>query len=154
MQTLIHLFFAFIGTWGFTVYFNTPRHLVFITSLNGMFAYAIYLLVQHLTAGNSLSLFISSAVAALTVNLVAQILARVKKAPVIAFSTPGIVTLVPGGISYSMMRAFTLGQTVPALNFARDTIFVAGAIALGIGLGSGAYHLLYKLLPKKMKGKI
>lgn len=123
---------AMLGVWAFAVLFHAPKKYYLPCAFNGAVGWAAYLL---LTAGG-----LSSALACLYATLVLTLLSRsfaiVMRAPVTIFLVTGIFPLVPGaGIYYTAYYLMT-GDLAAGSAKGIDTFLVAGAIALGILLGS------------------
>lgn len=92
-----------------------------------------YLSVQSVLATSMASFFIAFA---------SQIFARRLKSPVIVFTLPGLIPLVPGGMAYNMMRAFVEGEMILGFQFATNTFLTAGALALGLSINGAFFQLI------------
>ena len=86
--------------------------------------------------------FIATITASFMIAFASQIFARRLKTPVIVFTLPGLIPLVPGGAAYNMMRAFVEGNTELGFQFATTTFLTAGALALGLSI-NGAFFQLF-----------
>lgn len=123
---------AMLGVWAFAVLFHSPKKYYLPCALNGAVGWAVYLI---LTAGG-LSSALSCLYATLILTLLSRCFAIVMRAPVTIFLVTGIFPLVPGaGIYYTAYYLMT-GDLVAGSAKGVDTFLVAGAIALGILLGS------------------
>ena len=85
---------------------------------------------------------LSTIIASFFIAFFSQIFARRVRTPVIIFTLPGLIPLVPGGLAYNTMRAFVEGNTELGILSARDTFLTAGALALGLAI-NGAFFQLF-----------
>lgn len=123
---------AMLGVWAFAVLFHAPQKYYLPCAFNGAVGWAAYL---FLTAGGHSSV-LACLLATLILTLLSRCLAIVMRAPVTIFLVTGIFPLVPGaGIYYTAYYLMT-GDLVAGTARGVDTFLVAGAIALGILLGS------------------
>ena len=58
------------------------------------------------------------------------------RVPVLIIAVPGIIPLVPGVGAYSTMLALVKGDYIGTLTIGTETLFAAGAIAVGIALAT------------------
>lgn len=125
---LTEILVAFAATIGFAIIFNvSPRYLV-VGGLSGAIGWLIYLLMGYSNFG----IF----VAAVGIGLMAEIGARVLHIPVLLIAVPGIIPLVPGVQAYRTMLSLVRGDYLGALTNGTETLFVAGAIAVGIAVAT------------------
>lgn len=133
---LIELILAFISSLAFAVVFNVPvRYL-----LPGALAGAIGWLIFRFLGGANTAIFF----AALGIGLLAEVGARMFRVPVLIIAVPGIIPLVPGAGAYSTMLALVKGDYIGALTIGTETLFAAGAIAVGIALATVPLRLVRK----------
>ena len=66
------------------------------------------------------------------------------RVPVLIIAVPGIIPLVPGAGAYSTMLALVKGDYIGALTIGTETLFAAGAIAVGIALATVPLRLVRK----------
>ena len=114
----------------FAALFHSPRRCVVSASLVGMAGYGVYLAVAALFS----SVVGANFIAALVVAALAELLARVQKAPAIIFALIGIIPLVPGAGLYRTMLALVLKSYGEAAAIGVETVLSAGSIALGIAV--------------------
>ena len=133
---LIELILAFISSLAFAVVFNVPvRYLV-----PGALAGTIGWLIFRSLGGTNTAIFF----AALGIGLLAEVGARMFRVPVLIIAVPGIIPLVPGVGAYSTMLALVKGDYIGALTIGTETLFAAGAIAVGIALATVPLRLVRK----------
>ena len=105
-EILIQLLAAFFGSLGFTLLFGQRRRYVFVSSLGGLFAWAVYLLAERLIGMS----FVSNLLAAAFSVLYAELLATLSKDPSTYFVYPSIVPLIPGDLFYYSLAGVYLGE--------------------------------------------
>lgn len=137
MRLLLPCLYAFIATAGFCLLYHLQRRILALAALGGALAWGVYLLGGCVTSNDIMRSFL----AALLVSAYAELLARVKRAPVTAFLIPGILPLVPGGGIYYTMEFCIRGDMDRFLSTGLHTFGIAGAIALGILLISSLVRL-------------
>lgn len=125
---LILLITSFLGAIGFALVFQSSiRHLL-LDGVAGLAAEAVYLLAGAGGCSDFLCAFLS----ALSVTLLAEVLARIRKAPTIVFLLPGIVPIVPGSSLYYMMSALVFRTYDSAVTYGRATLYISVGIVTGI----------------------
>ena len=133
---LTELTVAFVATLAFAVVFNVPvRYL-----LPGALAGTIGWLIFRSFGGANTAIFFAS----LGIGLLAEGGARMLRVPVLIIAVPGIIPLVPGVGAYSTMLALIKGDFIEALAKGTETLFAAGAIAVGIALATVPLRLVQK----------
>ncbi|MEG0275982.1 MAG: threonine/serine exporter family protein [Coprobacillus sp.] len=150
MNEIIQCITAFVGCLGFTFIFRIHKNIKFaiMGSLIGTLGWVVYLLTDTLS-----NIFLQSFIAMLTVALLAEIMARIYKAPATIFIIVGCFPLVPGsGIYYTMLYA------VQGLNdaFADSLISTLGigiSLALAILISSTILQV-YKIIKTKNYAKV
>lgn len=135
---IIHFGSSFITAFGFTILYNIPKKVVIPAALTGAVGWTThFFLMNYFMTVN----FIATIIASFFIAFVSQVFARKLKKPVILFTLPGIIPLVPGGLVYNMMRAFVEGNTELGFQFAVNTFLTAGALALGLSINSAVFQL-------------
>lgn len=139
LDLFIHFSASFITALGFSVLYNIPRNTIIPAGITGGLGWTIYFLfVNYLGIMD----FIATITASFMIAFASQIFARRLRTPVIIFTLPGLIPLVPGGAAYNMMRAFVEGNTELGFQFATTTFLTAGALALGLSI-NGAFFQLF-----------
>lgn len=137
-ELLIQFISSYIVSTAFSILYSVPKKLLPYTGLVGATGYIIsYLLLNYLDWTN----FIATTIASFIIGLMSQLFAQKLKTPVIIFTMPGIIPLVPGGAAYNMMRAFIEGNADLGISFGTETLLAGGALALGLALNSAIFQL-------------
>ncbi|MDN6195247.1 MAG: threonine/serine exporter family protein [Atopostipes suicloacalis] len=136
---IIHFGSSFITAFGFTILYNIPRKAIIPASITGAVGWTSYF---FLTNYFSVFDFIATIIASFFIAFASQIFARKLKTPVIIFTLPGLIPLVPGGTAYNMMRAFFEGNSDLGFQFATSTFLTAGALALGLSINGAFFQLI------------
>ena len=136
MNLVIEIFVAFLATLAFAIVFNVPVRCLLYSGGAGALGWFVF---RILGSGND-AIFMAS----LAVGLAAEFGARKIKVPVQALGVPGIIPLVPGGIAYSTMLSVVKGETGAAISQGVETLFSAGAIAVGIALAGIPFRFMKK----------
>lgn len=144
MIYITQFIFSFIATVGFGIFYNIPRSSIFYAGLTGSFGWIAYFYFKSLTVSPSFSNFMASIV----VGLFGEIFARIDKKPVTVFVIPGIIPLVPGYGIYLTMISLIQKDFNKATSIGFETIFVSGAIAIGVILIS-SFAKIYKKIKAK-----
>ena len=127
---------AMAGVWAFGVLFHAPSRSYFFCALAGAISWGVYAGAIRL----GWSVFPATAASAMCLTLYSRVLAVRQRLPSTIFIVTGIFPIVPGaGIYYTayylVMKDYSLA-TAKGL----ETLAAAGAIALGILVGSELPH--------------
>lgn len=145
----IQCIFVFISMAGFSILFEIPKKHIVPCSLNAMICWAIYVaLVNYTDAGT----FWANFIPILIVDLIAQIFARVLKAPVTSFLLGGILPLVPGFSIYRTAHLLILRDPRASASLTQ-TLLIAGSIALAIFLMDTLVGMFFRAVAAMKKGK-
>lgn len=134
------IIYSFLSTIGFAVLFNIPKGSILMSGINGAAGWAIYMIINNIYSSPVAATFL----AAITVGLIGEILAKHFKKPATVFIIPGIVPLVPGAGTYYTMLAIVEKNFLEAANIGTETLFIAGSIASGIIISSSLIKVLKK----------
>lgn len=145
MTWIIQAFLSLIIAISFAIIFNAPRKKLLACGVVGMSGWMIYSGYSMLT-GDSVQ---ASFAGAFVVALAAHILSKRFKMPMILFSVPGIILLVPGGLAYNAMRNVVENDYLTAISFASRAFMTSGAIAMGLVFAEVLMQLIFKYLRKK-----
>jgi len=138
LDFIIHFTSSFLTALGFSVLYNIPRKTIIPAGITGAIGWTSYFfLVNYLGAVD----FLATIIASFFIAFASQIFARYFKTPVIIFTLPGLIPLVPGGSAYNMMRAFVEGYMNLGLEYGMNTFLTAGALALGLSLNGVVFQL-------------
>ena len=138
---ILNCLYAFLSSLGFGVLFNIRDKNLIIASVGGALGWFTYLLSRKLQPSEIFSLFL----AAMVVSIYSEIMARVFKTPVTIFIICGIIPLVPGGGMYYATLEAVKGNFDASLSKGVETLFSAGAIAIGIVFVSSISTIFKKI---------
>lgn len=150
---ILHLILEFIladvATICFGILMNIPRRAYLPGGIIGGIVWILYILMYyHLHLG----LAMSNLIAAVAISILSLMAARRMRMPMIIFNVPALVSFVPGGQAYQVVRNFVLGHNDIAFSYLYQVIVIAGAITLGFGLGDVINAALH-YRPKRWKNR-
>jgi len=121
-----------VGCVGFAILFNIHGKGVYLSSLGGLFTWMVYLLVVQFGG----TVIAANFWASLFAGFFAEIMARIRKKPAIAYLVVAIFPLLPGaGVYYTMNYAVRRQMDLFTATGLR-TAAIAGIMAVGILLAS------------------
>ena len=133
---------AALGAAGFGIVFRARPRVLLPGSILGGAGYVLYMLGQFFGLGAVSSSLIGAAL----VGFLGEILARKMKTPALAVTTVAAIPLVPGYGLYQTMLYFVEGQNQLAVNQGVETLLVAAAIAVALGIAAAvSRHLSQRL---------
>lgn len=144
-DALIQIISGFVGTVGFAIILNIRGKRLLVTSLGGLGAWALYLLLGTMIPGEPIRYFL----VALTVSLYSEIMARVLKTPTTTFITTALISLVPGGSLYYTMSYALMGNYTSFFTRGIHTLKLASALALGIIVAMTAVRFIRRCMAAK-----
>lgn len=121
---------AFVSTVAFSIIFHTPRREWLCTGATGAVGWLVYLAAMCLGAGAVGASFFAT----VALTWVSRVFSFARKAPVTVFLICGIFPLVPGAGIYYTGYHFFMSDNSLAMSTGLETIKIAVAIALGIGI--------------------
>ncbi|MDP3058589.1 MAG: threonine/serine exporter family protein [bacterium] len=131
-MSLIQTIAVFVATASFALVLGVPkRALVFCASI-GTLGYIVSKLAIFLGISATGGVFL----AASTVGVISEVLARSLKMPATVFITAGIIPLAPGAMAYYAMLYFSKGAHLEALSATLGVVYIASAISAGLILGT------------------
>jgi uncharacterized membrane protein YjjB (DUF3815 family) len=145
MTWIIQGLLSFIIAISFAIIFNAPRKKLVACGVVGMSGWLIFS-VFTLVSGDSVQ---ASFAGAFMVALAAHILSKRFRMPMIIFSVPGIILLVPGGLAYNAMRNIVENDYLTAIGFASQAFMTSGAIAMGLVFAEVLMQLIFRYLRKR-----
>jgi len=140
-ELLLPCLYAFLASVAFAVLFNIHGFGIVICGIGGMLGWLAYLLTFPYYQSPILPNFF----AGLTISIFAELMSRIRKCPVTGYLLVAFFPLVPGGGIYYTMNYFLNGQTDLAMAKGLETFGIAGAIAIGVFLGSSLMRLIFDL---------
>ncbi|HEY8804158.1 MAG TPA: threonine/serine exporter family protein [Clostridium sp.] len=138
---ILNSFYAFLSSLGFGILFNIRGKNLIIASLGGGLAWLTYLISGRLQPSIIFSLFLASIMG----SIYSEIMARIYKNPVTMFIICAIIPLVPGGGMYYATLEAVKGNLNVSLTKGVETLFSAGAIAVGIVFVSSISTIFKKI---------
>ena len=129
---------SFVTALGFSILYNIPRKTIIPAGMTGAIGWTSFF---FFTAYLSVTEFLATIIASFIIAFISQILARKFKTPVIIFTLPGLIPLVPGEMAYNMMLAFVEGNTTLGVEYGTSTFLTAGALALGLSINGALFQL-------------
>lgn len=130
--------YAFLACVGFCFIFQVRKPLfIFLCSGLGAVGWWVYLLTENV--GPEVFRYLAATVA---VAVLAEILARLLKAPATIFLIIGIIPLVPGGGLYYTADCLINGDLAMFAQKGLDTASYAGAIAVGVSMVSSLARII------------
>lgn len=136
---LAHFSSSFLTAFGFAILYNIPRKTIAPAGITGAIGWTIYFFLFNYLGVMD---FLATIIASFFIAFTSQIFARKFATPVIIFTLPGLIPLVPGGMAYNMMRAFVEGYTNLGLEYMTSTFLTAGALVLGLSINGASFQLI------------
>ena len=136
---------AFVATIAFAVIFHTPRKEYLCAGATGGAGWLVYLICMGLGTG----VVTASFFAAVALTWLSRIFSFARREPVTIFLICGIFPIVPGAGIYYTGYHFFMSDNSLALSKGLETIKIAVAIALGIGIVLSLPRFLFTLCRQK-----
>ena len=149
LHLILEFLLADVATICFGILMNIPKKAYLPGGNIGGAVWIFYIIMYyHLHLGLAMSNLLS----AIAISILSLMAARRFRLPMIIFNVPALVSFVPGGQSYQVVRNFVLGNNGAAMSYLYQVIVIAGAITLGFGLGDVINAALH-YRPKKWKNR-
>ncbi len=146
MDIIIKIIAGVISTIGFAIIFKLRiKHIPF-AALDGLVACVVYFVCLEFISDD---LFIANMLASFATAGVAEICARIGKAPSTIFLLPGCIALVPGGTLYQAMRNLLIKD----YDEFGAQLLITGKVAIAIGGGIIAVSIIRYFLNKIKSNK-
>ena len=129
MTILFTFLCSFSASYFFNVIYDAPKKLFFPAGFAGSMGYFVSYILEQSFEMDSIY---SSLLGSLTLGMLAHIMSRIFKAPVVLFMIPGIIPLVPGSIAFRATQQLVTLNFTDATNTFIRAILIAGSIALGL----------------------
>ena len=142
MSAFVQILMGGLGTLGFNILFHIRGKKLLLATLGGVISWAVYLALEPLIPSEGIRYFLAAA----TITVYGEILARRMKTPTTTFLVPSIIPLIPGSALYYTMN-YALNQQWS--DFARQafyTLQLALALAVGIIAVTTAVRLITALI--------
>ena len=137
----IQIIAATVGSLGFALLFNVRGYKLIGVTLGGLIGWLTYLVSDLLINSEELCYFL----AAVSISIYAEVMARVMKTPVTSIITTALIPLVPGASLYYTMASI-LSDSESFGKSAFRTLGIAAALAAGIIVSA----ILTKLVTKSI----
>ena len=139
LRFIKEILLAILATLGFGILFGIKNKKLFFASISGGLGWFFYIFALHINLSASIGFFFGS----LSMTVYSEVMARKLKAPAITFLIGGLIPLVPGsGVYYTMYNLLT-NEFDKALKNGVDSLLCAGAIGIGILIGSTLCQMFY-----------
>ena len=146
LSIMIALVASFFGAIGYACTFNTGSKRLIATGFGGLIGWAAYLLTGYFMFSEPMKYFI----AAIVINIYAEIMAVKEKAPSTVFLVSAIMPLVPGGMLYRTMRFAVTKEWGDFGKLGVETLSIALALALGMLIANSVIKSMRKRRRKRM----
>ena len=146
LSIMIALAASFFGAIGYACTFNTRPKRLIATGFGGLIGWAAYLLIGCFMFSEPMKYFI----AAIVINIYAEIMAVKEKAPSTVFIVSAIMPLVPGGMLYRTMRFAVTKEWEDFGKLGVETFSIALALALGMLIANSVIKSMRKRRRKRM----
>ncbi len=134
---ILQCIFTFLAVSAFCVLFEVPKKLVPVGGLMGGLCWGIYLLCLKY----GISLYGANFIAATSIALIAEILARIVKQPSPMFFVPGVLPIVPGYSLYYGVYNFAVGEHALSKEYFVKAVMISMLIALSVFLVNSVFRL-------------
>lgn len=135
---------SFVACVGFCIIFNIHGKGSALCALGGALTWAFFRIVQEFGVDMTSSYFLATFFAA----VYAEVMARVRKCPAIAYLVVSILPLLPGAGIYKTTVCVLDGDMAGFTSTAAQTVATAGAIAVGILIVSTIARVWSNLMQK------
>lgn len=149
-QAVVQVVMGMCGAVGFSVLFNVRGKKLVAAGLGAALSWSVYLVLYHIYGDNKIAALLG---AAFTVAVLAEILARVMKAPVIILLVPMLFPLIPGSDLYYMTINLVLNNTAEFAEYLNLVMREAGVIAFAVILVTCAVQVIMKVYRHFTVGK-
>jgi uncharacterized membrane protein YjjP (DUF1212 family) len=140
---------AALSSGGFSFLYNIRMPGVFICMAGGGLGWGAYLATVSLGGPSLLGYFI----AAMTISLYAEIMARVRKFPSFSYLVTALLPLVPGAGVYYTVEYLLQGEPLLSVRQGVQTASIAGLLAVGILLISSVFRMFGVAKQLRAEGK-
>ncbi len=146
MDIIIKIIAGVISTIGFAIIFKLRVKHIPLAAFDGLVACVVYFVCLEFISDD---LFIANMLASFATAGVAEICARIGKAPSTIFLLPGCIALVPGGTLYQAMRNLLIKD----YDEFGAQLLITGKVAIAIGGGIIAVSIIRYFLNKIKSNK-
>ena len=144
-QYLMPCLWAFLACVGYGLVFNIQGNGIIITGPGASLGWMIYLLMMYWQDSDIFAAF----VAAMSIAVYSELMARVRRCPVTGYLQIALLPLVPGAGVYRAMRFCVEGNTEMFTATLLHTVGFAAALSVGAMLASSLVRALLPRFPRK-----
>lgn len=144
-QFFLPCLYAFIACAGFCLLYNIRGFGIVLCSLGGALGWLVYLLAKAAGAGTAAAAFL----AGVSIAAYAEIMARIRKCPASGYLLLAFFPLVPGSGIYYTAQAYFRGDAALYSALGRETLGMAGGLAIGVLLVSSAVRMIHHIREKR-----
>lgn len=144
-QFVLPCLYAFLACAGFCLLYNIRGFGIVLCSLGGALGWLVYLLTQANGADTAQAAFC----AGVSIAIYAEVMARIRKCPASGYLLLAFFPLVPGSGVYYTVRAYFQGDAARFSELGRQTLGMAGGLAIGVLLVSSAVRMLHHMMGKR-----
>ena len=137
---------SFFGSIGYACTFNIRAKRLVAAGFGGLIGWAAYIIAGCFMFSEPMKYF----VAALVINIYAEIMAVTEKAPSTVFLVSAIMPLVPGGMLYRTMRFAVTKEWEEFGKLGVETLSIALALALGMLIANSVIKSMRKRRRKRL----
>ena len=141
----LQLLGAMIGCLGFTIIYNIHFPGGLFCVVGGVLTWGVYCLAASFQLSPAMASFLAAIVAA----VYSEIMARIRKYPAISYLVVSCFPLLPGAGVYFTTYCAVQGDMAGFASKGKETITIAGALAVGILLVSTVFRFVSMLKHKK-----
>ena len=140
---------AFLASAAFSILYNLQsKPLILVAGLNGAFGTAVYQVVMNAGGAEPAASFFG----AVAFTLFAWVAARIARRPIVTFTAPALIPLVPGDV-YRMMLAFLDGHIQEGWSWGLEALAVTGMLVLGMMVVSSVPYAAHHLAKLRKGGR-
>ena len=139
-SVIVECLACFVGCTGFFIVYNIHGPGGFVCALGGVVTWAVFCLAEHFGCDSLVCYFLSTLAAA----SYAETMARIRKYPAISYLVISIFPLIPGAGVYYTTNHLINGDMASFASKGKETIAIAGVIAVGILMISSLVRLTGK----------
>lgn len=153
MNPFVQILMGGLGTLGFNLLFHIRGRKLILATLGGVISWAVFLGLEFIFPGEAIRYLIAAA----TVTVYGEILARIVKTPTTTFLVPSVIPLIPGSALYYTMNYALNRQWEEFAQKGFYTLELALALAVGIIGVTTAVRLIttgIRKLKKAEKGSL
>ena len=147
MNPFVQILMGGLGTLGFNLLFHIRGRKLLLATLGGVISWAVFLALEFILPGEAIRYLIAAA----TVTVYGEILARIVKTPTTTFLVPSVIPLIPGSALYYTMNYALNRQWTAFAGQALYTLELGLSLALGIITVTTASRFIHMVILRLKK---